>query len=341
MSARAKRYAEQEDDRTLWTTKMLPVLFITMVATIVTVTYLGFHCQLLLQRGVPVSQRDPRQVLKGQVQISLYAILALLWTICYSRATLTRPGTIPNTPEWTFDSPQTEAISSLNIEKKRTGERRQCKWCHNKYKPDRCHHCRVCRVCILKMDHHCPWIYNCVGYRNHKYFFLLLFYSVLALQLVVWTMWESVRYTMRNESPFLVMFAVLFGETLSIFLAMLITGFFCFHIWLMLRALTTIEFCEKTTKRMKPDSSMPSSAYKKASWFGDVQEVLGKDFFLWLLPVTDLPPDGGLTFVSETTMLTTDMHVGKAYSSRQHKTGLPRGGLATHTTPRATGSITE
>ncbi|KAL0057793.1 hypothetical protein AAF712_015551 [Marasmius tenuissimus] len=37
-------------------------------------------------------------------------------------------------------------------------------------KPHRAHHCRACGTCVLKYDHHCPWIGQCVGARNHKFF---------------------------------------------------------------------------------------------------------------------------------------------------------------------------
>ena len=36
-----------------------------------------------------------------------------------------------------------------------------CEICRG-YKAPRAHHCRQCRRCVKKMDHHCPWIGNCL-----------------------------------------------------------------------------------------------------------------------------------------------------------------------------------
>ncbi|XP_076253049.1 palmitoyltransferase ZDHHC6 [Rhynchophorus ferrugineus] len=47
------------------------------------------------------------------------------------------------------------------------------------YKAPRSHHCRKCGRCVLKMDHHCPWINNCVGWGNHAHFTYFLLFAIL------------------------------------------------------------------------------------------------------------------------------------------------------------------
>uniref|UniRef100_A0A8C4UU11 Palmitoyltransferase n=1 Tax=Falco tinnunculus TaxID=100819 RepID=A0A8C4UU11_FALTI len=46
--------------------------------------------------------------------------------------------------------------------------------------PMRAKHCQLCRHCVRRYDHHCPWIENCVGEKNHR-----LFIIYLSVQLVV------------------------------------------------------------------------------------------------------------------------------------------------------------
>lgn len=55
-----------------------------------------------------------------------------------------------------------------------------CEKCE-KWKPLRTSHCSTCGDCVMRMDHHCPWIDNCVGRKNHQAFVLFSVYMAVII----------------------------------------------------------------------------------------------------------------------------------------------------------------
>lgn len=266
--------------------RSIPVYFVLVIIT-------SLYCIYVLEHLL-ITEKPKATSAWGWQGIGFH-LLFLMVLYCFAQAALVLPGSIPNTEEWRVDTPPQDegglAASSKpkTVEtKKDRNSRRKCKWC-DKFKPDRCHHCRVCRTCVLRMDHHCPWIYNCVGFRNHKYFFLLLIYTVATLQWMTWTMWPTLSKNIESEVPFQSLFLTLFGTTLGGSMALLTTAFLCFHIYLMCGAMTTIEFCEKQGAR----GAKANPHYRGV--YANICAVLGPNPLLWLLPFS-MPSGDGLTF---------------------------------------------
>lgn len=100
----------------------------------------------------------------------LFNLLAFLALASHCRAMLTDPGAVPK------GNATKEFIESLQLKPGQVVYK--CPKCCS-IKPDRAHHCSVCKRCIRKMDHHCPWVNNCVGENNQKYFVLFTMYIAL------------------------------------------------------------------------------------------------------------------------------------------------------------------
>jgi len=95
----------------------------------------------------------------GIIHILLFCSIAALACANHFLAMTTDPGAVPPDavplpdPEKGIDE-----MTALNLNPAKLG-RRFCRRC-NAYKPKRAHHCSICKRCVVKMDHHCPWVNN-------------------------------------------------------------------------------------------------------------------------------------------------------------------------------------
>jgi hypothetical protein len=179
------------------------------------------------------------------------------------------------------------------IQAKRDGTPRFCNKCLN-FKPDRTHHCSSCGHCILRFDHHCPWINGCVGFANYSFFYLFVFYGLLYC-LFVFCAGLPVLMKLFSGKP-----QSGFGLGLiQIAIMSILAGAFTFallffvglHTHLLLTNQTTLESMEDGTRiaKVRTDgvriAELVTANVYNIGWRKNVEASFGKVVWKWFFPL--------------------------------------------------------
>ncbi|KAK4397374.1 putative protein S-acyltransferase 14 [Sesamum angolense] len=222
-----------------------------MILLVLAVVGVSYYAVVITIYGPGLAAGGLDSLLAVAVLILFHFLLVmLLWS--YFSVVFTDPGCVP--PSWTpaldeergDTNPLTLAEFPADVENRRI---RFCRKC-NQFKPPRCHHCSVCGRCVLKMDHHCVWVVNCVGALNYKYFLLFLFYTFLETSLVGLSLLpDFIAFFSDGEisgTPGTLATSFL-AFVLNLAFSLSVLGFLIMHISLVAANTTTIEAYEKKT----------------------------------------------------------------------------------------------
>ncbi|KAJ6717634.1 PROTEIN S-ACYLTRANSFERASE 16-RELATED [Salix purpurea] len=218
----------------------------------------------------------------GILNAMIFTFMASLCLFSFVVCVLTEPGYVPSPY---VPDVEGAAVPLHQEPHNNSSQLRQCDKCCT-YKPPRAHHCRICRRCVLRMDHHCLWINNCVGYWNYKAFVILVLYATIASiysSVMIISCALQKNWNFSGRVPMKIFFAI--SGAMMLGLSITFGTLLGFHIYLISCNMTTIENYEGIRAAWLARKSGHSYRHPfNLSVYKNITSVLGPNILKWLCP---------------------------------------------------------